>query len=204
MADKKYFDFNGSKTDREFELHRSIHDEAIEMFGIDCHYIPRSIEDVNLVFNEDTMSSFRDSHIIRVYVDSYDGWEGQGDLYSKFGIELTDETTVRIERKRFNSIIGTYPKEGDLLFFPLAKSLMEVRHVEEDVTPYFAFQRPMVYILRLSMFKYSGEEMNTGIDVVDDIDRNIGDQTFPNDEINDAEADVIDFTIDSPFGEFGG
>ena len=38
------------------------------------------------------VSSFEDTYEIEMYLEGVEGFEGEGDLYSKFGVEVRDTT----------------------------------------------------------------------------------------------------------------
>ena len=47
----------------------------------------------------------------RGYVESYDGYGGQGDILSKFGIQGLDDLEITISRERFESYISPLMKD---------------------------------------------------------------------------------------------
>ena len=108
-----------------------------------------------------------------MYVENVDGFAGQGDILSKFGIENRDEATLIVAKRTWqNALYGTSldeprrPKEGDLLYFTLSKSLFEIRFVEQE-EPFYQLQNLPVYKLTVEAFEYSDEAIDTGIDEVD-------------------------------------
>ena len=248
--------------------------ESIDIYGQDIYYIPRTLVKEDTLFNEDTMSEFNGAYAIRAYCNTNDGWEGQGDLLSKFGIRIEDKTTFVVSRRRFASnvdgtpevgfqvtglmnyqgqatvglntvsvglgnpawgpaiqanpsnheivfnggftativtatgtatpgaqwtftgiwpanatgapltirskdyepafigadlIVDGRPNEGDLIWAPWASNLFEITFVEHE-KPFYQLGKGYVWEMKCELFQYSHEDLNTGIDAVDDVE----------------------------------
>lgn len=151
--------------------------ESIDIYGQDVFYIPRSLVKEDTLFTEDTMSSFTGSYSIRAYCNTVDGWEGQGDLLSKFGIRIEDKTTFIVSRRRFQSavdaaadlIVDGRPNEGDLIWTPWASDLYQITFVEHE-KPFYQLGKGYVWEIKCELFQYSHEDLNSGIQEVDDIE----------------------------------
>jgi hypothetical protein len=149
--------------------------ETIKAMGKDMVYIPRTLVNTDDLFGEDTQSKFDDGYQLEMYVASVDGFEGEGDVLSKFGIEIRDKMDLIVSRKRFEETVGIYeeitrPKEGDLIYFPLSKTLFEINFVEHE-NPFYQLGKLFTYRLSCEVFTYSQEEIDTGytdIDTVED------------------------------------
>jgi len=149
--------------------------EVIKSMGRDMVYIPRTLVNTDDLFGEDTQSKFDDGYQLEMYVASVDGFEGEGDILSKFGIEIRDKMDLIVSRKRFEETVGIYesttrPKEGDLIYFPLSKTLFEINFVEHE-NPFYQLGKLFTYRLSCEVFTYSQEEIDTGytdIDTVED------------------------------------
>ena len=149
--------------------------EIIKSMGRDMVYIPRTLVNTDDLFGEDTQSKFDDGYQLEMYVASVDGFEGEGDILSKFGIEIRDKMDLIVSRKRFEETVGIYesttrPKEGDLIYFPLSKTLFEINFVEHE-NPFYQLGKLFTYRLSCEVFTYSQEEIDTGytdIDTVED------------------------------------
>ena len=128
MAKNPYFLDNTS----EQRLIEDLTRETISAMGRDVYYIPRKIFNKDYLFGEDPVSKFQGSYKIEMYVQSVGGFEGQGDIISKFGIELKDRVELVVSRKRFEDLISrsdsdlSRPREGDLIYFPLSDTLFEI------------------------------------------------------------------------------
>jgi len=155
--------------------------ESIKIYGIDCYYMPRTLVSEDTIWGEDTLSKFEDAYPLEMYVKNVDGFEGEGDFLSKFGLEIRDEMTLTIAQRRFqeevdNSVIPTNdttgiarPAEGDLIYFPLNGKIFEVKFVEHEAI-FYQMGSLQTYDLRCELFEYSHQELNTGITDIDAIE----------------------------------
>jgi hypothetical protein len=149
------------------------------MYGVEIYYIPRKYITKKSVIREVIESKFTQALPIEAYVNTYDGYEGQGTILSKFGIQPLTDLTVTISRERFENYItplikdrpnvelSTRPKEGDLIWFPLGDRLFEIKFVEHE-QPFYQLQKTYVYELKCELFRYEDEELNTDVAEIDD------------------------------------
>lgn len=169
MGTNRYFNLFNPRSEQN--LVDDLNREAIQIHGIDCVYLPRSNQKIDLVLGEDVLSKFDDVYDIEVYIKNVDGFEGQGTLMNKFGIDIKDQITLTISRTRFNDVVGTElerPREGDLIYFPLNNALLEIRYVEHESVFYNLGER-YVYELKCEQYAFSHEEVKTGVDAIDEI-----------------------------------
>ena len=148
--------------------------ESLRIYGHNCFYLPRNIVNEDTILGDAASSSFDDAYEIELYLEGNDGFEGEGELYSKFGIETRESANFIISRRtwqRFVSLDGNLatglrPNEGDLIYFPLSNSLFEIKFVEHENTFY---QLGKLYTFKMScdLFEYSGEDFNTDISAID-------------------------------------
>ena len=155
-------------TRNEQFLQQNLVEEYIKMFGMDVLYIPRQLIAKDNVFNEEVISQFDDSYIIEAYLENFDGFQGGGDLLTKFGIRQTDEITMVISQQRFSDLIsqfllldedievGERPQEGDLIYFPLSSNYFEIKFVEHE-EPFYQLGKNYTYKLKAELFEYSDE-----------------------------------------------
>lgn len=163
----------------EQNLYEDLVIESLKIFGQDVYYIPRTLVNRDNILGEDPAGSFDDAYLMEAYIENVDGFEGAGDLYQKFGIEVRDEANFVISRKVWNGNVGLYeamakPREGDLLFLPMTNSFFEITFVEDD-KPFYQLSNLPVYKLTCSLFEYNDEDFDTGID---EIDHKIGDEAY--------------------------
>jgi|GEM_PF-606637 hypothetical protein len=180
MATNVYF---SQKVKSEQNLYEDIVIESLKMYGQDIYYLPRDVVHEDTILNEDVESKFDASYTIEMYIESVDGFEGDGDILSKFGVEIRDQATFIVSRRRWEQLIGIHnnginsvrPNEGDLLYLPLSKGLFEIRFVEDE-QPFYQLSNLPVYKLQCELFEFSGEKFNTGLVNLDD---NINSQATP-------------------------
>lgn len=176
MALNPFF-LQGSKTEQS--LIQDLINEQIRMYGVEIYYIPRKYITKNSVIREVIESKFDDAYPLEAYVNTYDGYEGQGTILSKFGIQPLTDLSVTISKERFENYIipliqekpdiefSSRPKEGDLIYFPLGDRLFEIKFVEHE-QPFYQLQKTYVYELKCELFRYEDEELSTGISEIDD------------------------------------
>ena len=170
MAKNPYFLDNTS----EQRLVEDLTSETIRAMGRDVYYIPRVLFNKDILFGEDTISKFKGSFKIEMYVNSVNGFEGQGDIISKFGIEIKDRVELVVSNKRFTEIIGRVnsdipkPREGDLIYFPLSDTLFEINFVEHE-NPFYPLGKRYTYVLSCEAFTYSHEDFDTDQSFIDDV-----------------------------------
>jgi hypothetical protein len=171
-------------TSSERNLYEDLVIEQIKIYGQDVKYIPRTLVDADQLFREDSMSEFKGAYVIEMYVANVEGFQGEGELYTKFGIRQSDQTTFIVSTKRFtqevddkvNLIVEGRPNEGDLIYFPLTKKLFEIKFVEYK-KPFYQLENPygsFVYELKCELFEYSHEDFETGDHTIDDIENKFG------------------------------
>ena len=176
MALNTYF---SQGTTGEQDLTQSLVNEQIKMFGKNVYYIPRTLVKNDTVFGEDTMSKFDDAFEIEAFIEDNSGFRGDGDMFTKFGVQIADQVTFVISRTRFTEavddnatlIVEGRPNEGDLVYFPMANKIFEIQFVEYEV-PFFTLGKQYTWGLRCELFQYSDEDIDTGITEVDAVEVN--------------------------------
>ena len=175
MATNHYFNHYGTDTPDQ-KLVENIVIESIKSFGIDVHYMPRTEVNTDPIYGDDRISKFEDARMVEMYIKSIDGFEGDGTFVSNFGLEVRDQITFTIARRRFlelNFETGNRdkePLEGDLIFFPLSDSLFEIKHVQ-DTNIFYQVGGLQTFDLVCELFEYSDEAIDTGIEELDKIER---------------------------------
>jgi len=155
----------------EQELLHSLVTESIQIYGHDVNYIPRTLVNTDTILGEDSISEYKDAYSIEMYIKSVDGFEGEGDLVSKFGLEIRDQIVFSVARRAFEGLdIGVRPKEGDLIYFPLTEKLFQIMFVEHE-TPFYQTGALPTFDLTCELFTYSDEKLDTGVEEVDVIEQ---------------------------------
>ena len=171
MATNPHFNFYTNV--EEQSLTNDLVVESIQIYGQDIRYIPRSYAYVDDIFNEVRNSVFDEEFTIEAYIQGVDGFQGDGDLLSKFGVEIKDTQDFIISVTRFaeeatSANVGfNVPREGDLLYFPLTDAIMEIKFVEDEEV-YYQIGKAYIYRLSTELFSYSGETVETGVEEIDD------------------------------------
>jgi hypothetical protein len=162
----------------EQRLVQDLINEQLKMYGQDIVYMPRQLINEKTIIKEVVVSKFDDNFRIEAYILNFNGFGGQGDILSKFGVKTSDELTLIISKERYEDFISpflindsdikvtTRPQEGDLIYLPLDNGLFEIKYVEEKV-PFYQLNNLYVYELRCEIFRYEDEIIDTGIDEVD-------------------------------------
>jgi hypothetical protein len=151
--------------------------------GRDVYYLPREFANKDVIFGEDPISKFKGSYKIEMYVNSVGGFEGQGDIVSKFGIEIKDRVELVVSKKRFSNLISredsdiSRPKEGDLIYFPDSDTLFEINFVEHE-NPFYPLGKLYTYVLSCEAFTYSYETFDTGHTFIDDVSTDMSNTGF--------------------------
>ncbi len=177
--------------------------EALKIYGLDVYYLPRTTRDqVDYLFGEDVLKEYRTAHPIEMYLENVNGFDGDQDFISKFGLEIRDEATLLVSRLRFRYAVNglTRPLEGDLIYIPMTTSFFEITSVESenDQAMFYTLGRGRggnvyVYALKMKQFYFSSEIIETGVTEIDSNIRNYypklrislgaGSGKFLNDEI---------------------
>ena len=170
MAKNPFFKHKRSEQD----LVDSLTVESIKIHGYDMVYIPRTLIQEDKIFGEDVLSKFEEGNTIEMYIESVDGFEGEGDFISKFGLEIRDTISLVVSRSRFETVMShdgtiTRPREGDLIYFPFSKGLFEIKFVEHE-NPFYQQGKLFTYKLSCELFKYSQEDIDTGYSEVDSVE----------------------------------
>jgi len=192
MATNQYFNLHGTDTPEQ-RLIENLNIEAIKTFGIDVHYCPRTLNDEDTLMGEDNTASYNSAHTIEMYIKSVDGFEGSGDFISKFGLQINDQVTFTVAKRRFRELGMTtdgradMPHEGDLIYFPTTSALFQILFVEDEAI-FYQTGALQTYDMLCEFFTYSDQNLNTGIEIIDAIER--------------EHSYSIDFTMNTGSGNY--
>lgn len=191
----------------EQQLYDDLTVEVIQAMGTDVNYIKRDSVDEDYLFHEDPTNTFTTEITIEAYLSSVDGFGGDADFISSFGIEIKDTATFILSKTRCVEVLGGRPMEGDLIRFPLSNSIFEIKSVRHE-NPFYQAGKLYAYEITVELFEYSQENVTTGNTDIDNIFTNISiddvdlsnDVYADNDQI-ETEADAItDWSEGNPFG----
>ena len=163
---------NGSAQEQMFMENLIV--ESIEIYGQDIYYLPRIYVNRDTILNEVETSKFEQALEVRAYVNNVEGWEGQGELLSKFGVRVEDKTTFIFSRKKFtekvddNAVLNVEgrPNEGDLIWFPRTKHLFEIKFVEAE-RPFYQLGKIYFYTMTAEIYEYGSDDISTGVEEID-------------------------------------
>lgn len=159
--------------------------ESIQLLGNTYQYLPREVQIENLILGEDILSKFTVAIPIEMYLADSQGFQGDKEMFSKFGLELRNSYKLVVHKERWEEEIKTQfdtealngdagfditnyirPREGDLIYDPITKFLMEIKFVDHDAE-FFALGRNYQYYLSCEAFQYQNEEISTGVADID-------------------------------------
>jgi hypothetical protein len=177
MSTNFYFQAgNTSGTTNEQRLVEDLIIESLKIYGHDVYYLPRTQVKLDTLFGEDILSQFTQAYPIEMYLTNVEGWAGEKEIFTKFGIEVRDKATFIVAKRRWeNSVeqmaqavqLPDRPAEGDLIYLPKTDAMFEIKFVEH-LDPFFQVGKFYVYSLQCELWQYSSEAVQTGIDEIDD------------------------------------
>ena len=192
--------------------------ESIRIHGVDMWYMPRVLGAKDDLLNEDDLPIFNHAYQIEMYIKNVEGFGGDGEFLSKFGLQIRDSVTFSVSMRRFTEDVSVFdeqvrPNEGDLIYFPFNRKMYEVMFVDNKPI-FYQFGALQMYDLRCELFEYSNERFTTGVDEIDVIGASLittANNTIAGIESLDPLADnltietvaagILDFTEENPFGE---
>lgn len=147
--------------------------ESIKIYGQDMYYVPRTLNNKDKIYGEDDISTYNSATLVEFYIKNVEGFGGDGNFMSKFGLEIRDQVTFVIAKRVFEEEVDQNgalirPREGDLVYFPLNRKLFQIKYVDNKPI-YYPLGALQTYELTCELFEYSGEQFNTGIPDIDDI-----------------------------------
>jgi len=169
----------------EQNIINKLNKEAIQIMGYTYYYLPRDVQIEDLIFGEDVVSKFTLAIPIEMYLDDAQGFTGDKEMFSKFGLELNNSYKLVVNKERWIAEVKTKfdndltngeasfdivnyvrPREGDLIFDPITKYLLEIKFVDHDVE-FYALGKNYQYYLSCEAFQYQQEELSTGVPDID-------------------------------------
>ena len=178
--------------------------EVIQLSGHDIFYIPRTEVKIDEVLNENPLAKFESYHIIEMYLDNPTEFGGTGAILGPHGLEIDQQIQLTVSRKRFIEETSLpMPTEGDLLYWPLTKTLWQISKADHEPAPMWQLKELYVWTLKASLYNYSYEDFETGItEVDDDMNSDIFETEFNDADVLEDEArDILDFSETNPFGK---
>lgn len=170
--------FNNYNNFHEQNLIDDLVIESIRMYGIDLIYITRSLGAVDNLLNEDDLPAYNQTFEFEAYVKNVDGFEGEGDFLSKFGLQIRDSITFSVAFRTFQKYVTKEnyekirPLEGDLIYFPLNEKMFEIKNVEHE-SVFYQMGALQVYDMKCDLIEYSNQRFLTGNPDIDNYFKSI-------------------------------
>jgi hypothetical protein len=169
MATSLYF--NNFSSSGEQRLIEDLVIESIKIYGVDNYYVPRKIVNYNNTFREQNFTEYGTAVSVEMYVRNVDGFDGEGEFLSAFGVEVREQITFSMALRTFETEVGAVlsrdrPLEGDLIFFPFTKALYAIKFVNKKPV-FYQMGSLQFYDIVCELFEYSNEVFNTGVDLID-------------------------------------
>jgi len=193
--------------------------ESIQIFGVDTYYLNRTTDDFDQIMNEDRLSVFQSAYLMEMYIKSVDGFEGEGDFLSKFGLQIRDQVTFTVAHRTFERYATMEnphlirPREGDLVYMPMNEKFFKVMNVEHE-SVFYQTGALQVFDLKCELFEYSNERFHTGVESIDnfyehydttdieDLETLQSQDVIAKNIFYEEEGDsIIDFSETDPFSE---
>ena len=219
MATNSYF--SPYNTFNEQQLIDDLVIESIKMYGIDVTYITGEFNNIDTVLNEDDSPLYDKTYGFEVYIKNVDGFEGEGDFLSRFGLQIRDQITFSVAIRTFERYVTREdqtklrPRENDIIQLPLNKKMYRITYVEHE-SVFYQSGKLQVYDVKCELMEYSGERFDTGYPDIDDYFDNIDtssefvstltnlantDPIAQNLEFEQIADDILDFSEMDPFSE---
>lgn len=177
MATVNHYFQSGRTIGRSSEqnLYEDLIIESMKIYGVEVYYLPRKPFNPDKILTEDPYNSYEYAYPIEMYMENVNGYEGNDELITKFGLEIRDQANFVVSRKRWGDTVSSKgntilnrPAEGDIIYMPLTQSLFEIRKVDSQ-TPFFQVGKLFVYRMSCELMQYSNEVFNTGVDEIDNL-----------------------------------
>lgn len=173
--------------------------ESIKIYGVDGYYLPRTHVNLDKLYGEDASVLFDDALEMEMFIKSFDGFQGQEDFLSKFGLQIDESITFVVAQKRFlqslkpllmteygytykledgNELLDEQsydydailrPREGDLIWIPMLGYIYEIKFTE-NIENFFQLGKLYTFEMRCDRFEYSSERLDTGVSDIDNIE----------------------------------
>tara|TARA_Y100000385_G_C12883638_1_gene546880 strand:- start:159 stop:848 length:690 start_codon:yes stop_codon:yes gene_type:complete len=202
--------FNNYSQVQEQSLIDDLVIESIKQYGVDVIYMSRAIKGRDKIFNEDDFPEYNEVFGFEVYVKNMEGFEGEGDFLSKFGLEIRDTLTLTVANRTFERYVTrevielTRPREGDLVYFPLNEKIFEIKYVEHE-SIFYQMGQTQVFDIQCELIEYANQRFNTGHPSIDnyfaeyntDIEVDANNATLEALTLTDDNASNLDFELEA-------
>lgn len=153
-----YDDLHFHDCSKQQNLWKGIYEDYIKKYGISCKFLPANIESgtTDLLFGENRQLTFDQAITIKLFFESFDRYEGEGDLLDRFDIHFEDELILWIDKISTDEIDqGIH--EGDLVYVPMIDALFEITFVDPEL-PFYLMGVKVAYKIKLKKYRQSNED----------------------------------------------
>ena len=103
-VNKAFHTSNLTSIATERSLYQNLIKEAIQIYGHDVYYMDRQSVNEDTLFGEDTTNQFNTQHPIEMYVEDGEGYAGDKEIMTQFGLENRNEITFVVSKERFQEL----------------------------------------------------------------------------------------------------
>jgi|TARA_R110000796_G_scaffold58861_2_gene135659 hypothetical protein len=96
----------------ERSLYQNLIKEAIQIYGHDVYYVNRDTVALDNVLGEDSLSSYTKQTPIEMYVEDAEGFGGDKEIITQFGLENRNEITFVVSKERFQEMDSQFVIES--------------------------------------------------------------------------------------------
>jgi len=174
--------------------------ESIRQYGVDVIYISRAIKGRDAIFNEDDFPVYNETFEFETYVKNMEGFEGEGDFLSKFGLQIRDTLTLTVANRTFERHVTrevvelARPREGDLIYFPLNEKIFEIKYVEHE-SIFYQMGQTQVFDMQCELIEYANQKFDTGRSEIDNYFKEYNTDIIV--DANNATLDALASTDDN-------
>lgn len=214
MASNSYFNFFNQHNEQN--LIEDLTVEGLKIFAHDLYYLPRDINVEDQIMTEPIIQTFSKALPVEMYIRNWDSYQGEGQLLSKFGLEIRDQMTFILSKRSYNQFIHpttnkVRPWEGDCIYIPMLKNVYQIKYSSDSNSQFYVLGKNYAWEITCELLEFNNEQFNTGIPAIDALnppfehyddpnyDLDHYDRTAQNTVIQDKSDDIIDWTEKSPF-----
>ena len=177
--------FNHYQYQGEQNLVQDIHDEIIQILGVNVSYLPKEHFDYDLIMGSDDDQRFTKSFLIEMMLEQIDDYIGDA-LLGKFGVQIEETISLIVSQRRFDELkIPNYtrPKEGDVIYLPTDRRLYTITFVDYQAPGFLHAGIFPGYRLSCELYTPSHEQIQTEVKHIDEVEQEMYSLDVPIDNI---------------------
>jgi len=177
--------FNHYQYQGEQNLVQDIHDEIIQILGVNVSYLPKEHFDYDLIMGSDDDQRFNKAYLIEMMMDQIDDYVGD-ELLGKFGLQIEETISLIVSQRRFDETKipeRQRPHEGDIIYLPTDGRLYTITYVDYQAPGFLQAGIFPNYRLSCELYTPSHEQIQTEIKHIDEADQEVYSLDIPIDDI---------------------